>query len=109
MSDRENKPRFKRGSPHGFSKAREAARKPAWRERGERADGAVLYGWHTVEAALANPHRKIRKLWLTENAARRLGDENINTRIVPEIVRPSVIDQHLGPDAVHQGLLAEAD
>jgi 23S rRNA (guanosine2251-2'-O)-methyltransferase len=108
MSDRENKPRFKRGSPPGFSKAREA-RKPAWRERGERADGAVLYGWHTVAAALANPQRKIRKLWLTENAARRLGDENIDTRIVPEIVRPSVIDQRLGPDAVHQGLLAEAD
>ena len=27
----------------------------------------------------------------------------------PEIVRPGVIDQRLGPDAVHQGLLAEAD
>ena len=29
--------------------------------------------------------------------------------ITPEIVRPSAIDQRLGPDAVHQGLLAEAD
>jgi 23S rRNA (guanosine2251-2'-O)-methyltransferase len=112
MSDRENKPRFKRGSPSGFSKAREAGRKPAWRERGEggeRADGAILYGWHTVAAALANPQRRIRKLWLTENAARRLADDNIETRIAPEIVRPSVIDRRLGPDAVHQGLLAEAD
>jgi len=111
MSDRENKPRFKRGSPPGFSKRfskpREAERKPAW--RGERADGAVLYGWHTVAAALANPQRRIRKLWLTENAARRLAEDNIDTRIAPEIVRPHVIDQRLGPDAVHQGLLAEAD
>src|SRR4051812_43761671 len=53
MSERENKPRFKRGSP-GFSKSRDAGRKPAWRERGERAEGAILYGWHTVAAALAN-------------------------------------------------------
>ena len=29
--------------------------------------------------------------------------------MTPEIVRPSLIDQRLGPDAVHQGLLAEAD
>jgi len=29
--------------------------------------------------------------------------------VTPEIVRPALIDQRLGPDAVHQGLLAEAD
>ncbi|WP_244549394.1 23S rRNA (guanosine(2251)-2'-O)-methyltransferase RlmB [Bradyrhizobium lablabi] len=69
----------------------------------------ILYGWHTVSAALANPARGIRKLLLTENAARRLSDENIDTRVAPEIVRPSEIDARLGPDAVHQGLLAEAD
>src|SRR5690606_7227402 len=65
--------------------------------------------WHTVTTALANPRRTIRRLLLTENAARRLADENIDTRIIPEIVRPATIDQRLGPDAVHQGLLAEAD
>jgi 23S rRNA (guanosine2251-2'-O)-methyltransferase len=59
--------------------------------------------------ALANPQRQIRKLTLTENAARRLADENIETRIAPEIVRPQEIDRLLSPDAVHQGLLAEAD
>ena len=69
----------------------------------------MLYGWHTVAAALANPQRRIRKLWLSENAARRLADDHIDTRVTPEIVRPSLIDQRLGPDAVHQGLLAEAD
>ena len=69
----------------------------------------ILYGWHTVSAALANPERHIRKLLVTENAARRLSDENIDTRVTPEIVRPNLIDQRLGPDAVHQGLLAEAD
>jgi len=59
--------------------------------------------------ALANPQRQIRKLTLTENAARRLADENIETRITPEIVRPQEIDRLLSPDSVHQGLLAEAD
>jgi 23S rRNA (guanosine2251-2'-O)-methyltransferase len=29
--------------------------------------------------------------------------------VTPEIVRPGQIDHQLGPDAVHQGLLAEAD
>ena len=29
--------------------------------------------------------------------------------VTPELVRPDVIDARLGPDAVHQGLLAEAD
>jgi 23S rRNA (guanosine2251-2'-O)-methyltransferase len=59
--------------------------------------------------ALANPERRIRKLTLTENAARRLAEENIETRVAPEIVRPQEIDRLLSPDAVHQGLLAEAD
>jgi 23S rRNA (guanosine2251-2'-O)-methyltransferase len=62
-----------------------------------------------VAAALANPQRHIRKLMLTENAARRLADENIALSVTPEIVRPALIDARLGPDAVHQGLLAEAD
>jgi 23S rRNA (guanosine2251-2'-O)-methyltransferase len=69
----------------------------------------VLYGWHTVTMALANPQRRIRKLLLTENAARRLSEQAIDTRVAPELVRPSQIDARLGADAVHQGLLAEAD
>jgi 23S rRNA (guanosine2251-2'-O)-methyltransferase len=62
-----------------------------------------------VSLALANPNRQIRKLYLTENAARRLADEKIETRVAPEMVRPDDIDRRLGPDAVHQGLLAEVD
>src|SRR4029077_5506839 len=85
-------------------------RPPGRRDRDTSPDGPViLYGWHTVVAGLANPERQIQKLFLTENAARRLADENIDTRVTPEIVRPNLIDQRLGPDAVDQGLLAEAD
>jgi 23S rRNA (guanosine2251-2'-O)-methyltransferase len=108
MSDRDRKPPFRRGGGKPFDKG--PSRRPAWREREASPDGpAILYGWHTVTMALANPERRIRKLLVTENAARRLAEENIDTRIAPELVRPSQIDQRLGPDAVHQGLLAEAD
>src|SRR5215475_9625907 len=119
MRDRDRKPKFHR--PDGPGKRadkrpgprRDGGRKDhksPWRGReGAADDTVILYGWHTVTAALANPQRRIRKLLLTENAARRLTEENIDTRIAPEIVRPNLIDQRLGPDAVHQGLLAEAD
>jgi 23S rRNA (guanosine2251-2'-O)-methyltransferase len=74
------------------------------------ADGpAILYGWHTVKAALENPARRIRKLFATENAARRLTDDGVALTLAPEIVRPEAIARRLSPDAVHQGLLVEAD
>jgi 23S rRNA (guanosine2251-2'-O)-methyltransferase len=114
MSDYERKRPFQRapgkGFQKGFDKGKGGGRRPDRREREVDADApAILYGWHTVAAALANPQRRIRTLMVTENAARRLADEQIDTRVTPEIVRPSLIDQRLGPDAVHQGFLAEAD
>jgi 23S rRNA (guanosine2251-2'-O)-methyltransferase len=88
------------------------------RERFQRArreelspdDGiTVLYGWHTVTAALQNPQRRIRKFLVTDNAARRLADEGIASTVAPEIVRPGHIADRLMPDALHQGLYLEAD
>ena len=70
---------------------------------------AILYGWHSVQAALDNPQRRIRTLLATENAAKRLAEENVSLRVMPQIVRPDEIARRLGPDAVHNGLLAEAD
>src|ERR1700734_2716762 len=104
MRDRDRKPRFHR--PEGADKRadkrpgpRRDAGRPPWRGReGAADDTVILYGWHTVTAALANPNRQIRRLLLTENAARRLAEEKIDTRLTPEIVRPNVIDQRLGPD-----------
>jgi 23S rRNA (guanosine2251-2'-O)-methyltransferase len=96
------------------AQGRHAGRRNNARREGrpsERRDGAaiILYGWHTVTAALANPGRRIRRLWATENAARRLADEGITLPTEPEMVRPDAIAARLSPDAVHQGLLAEAD
>ena len=110
MSDRDRKQQFRRGGGKLPDRGRESGRRPAWRGREASPDGAViLYGWHTVAAALRVGQRHIRTLMLTENAARRLADENIALPMTPEIVRPGLIDARLGPDAVHQGLLAEAD
>src|SRR5262245_40221633 len=88
-------------------------RQPFMERRGE-PDTAILYGWHTVKAALENPGRRIRRLYATENAARRLRVElafPAPQLAAPqvEIVRPDVIAARLAADAVHQGLLAEAD
>lgn len=110
MKDKKFTPRGPRGGAKPFNRPGKSAGRPAWRDRDSQSDGPViLYGWHTVTMALANPQRQIRKLTLTENAAKRLADENIATRVAPEIVRPQEIDRLLSPDAVHQGLLAEAD
>ena len=100
------KPRTQRR--HG---RRPAGARPLARH-GERRDAdapVVLYGWHTVTAALANPARRIRRMWATENAARRLADEGVALPAETEMVRPDLIAARLSPDAVHQGLLAEAD
>ncbi len=96
------KPDFKRGRrdrpPPGRGPSRAAE-----------PDTAILYGLHTVEAALANPNRRIRALYATENAAKRLAADGIALKVTPQIVRPDEIARRLGPDAVHNGLLAEVD
>ena len=93
-------------------------RRTPWRRkdprpaRGEARDlgaRAILYGWHTVKAALENPARRIRRLYATPNAARRLAEDGVALAVEPELVRPDAIARRLGPDAVHNGLLAEAE
>ena len=93
-----------RGAHGATGRKREA---PPFRRSG--GGPIVLYGWHSVKAALENPARKIRRLWATENAARRLTEDGVALAIAPEVVRPDVIANQLSADAVHNGLLAEAD
>jgi 23S rRNA (guanosine2251-2'-O)-methyltransferase len=100
--------------PHGSGKSRASERLAAggrgWRSgRGEDEGPAILYGWHTVLAALENPARKFHRLLATENAARRLAEAGVALPRTPEIVRPDAIVALVGPEAVHQGLYAETD
>jgi 23S rRNA (guanosine2251-2'-O)-methyltransferase len=80
-----------------------------WRGPRDRDGPVVLYGWHTVKAALENPQRHFHRVLATENAARRLAEDGIRFPLEPALVRPDDIAGIAGPDAVHQGLYAEAD
>src|SRR6267142_207019 len=81
-----------------------------WRGPPRDRDGpVVLYGWHSVKAALENPQRNFHRLLATENAARRLTDDRVTFPIAPTLVRPEDIAAIAGATAVHQGLYAEAD
>jgi 23S rRNA (guanosine2251-2'-O)-methyltransferase len=64
---------------------------------------------HAVEAALGNPRRSVRCLYLTDNAERRLQAALAARQIAHERVLPKDLDRRLGPDTVHQGALAEAE
>jgi 23S rRNA (guanosine2251-2'-O)-methyltransferase len=75
----------------------------------DRGGPVILYGWHSVKAAIENPARKFHRLLATDNALRRLHEEKLILPVEPAVVRPEAIAALVGPDAVHQGLLAEAD
>jgi 23S rRNA (guanosine2251-2'-O)-methyltransferase len=102
-------------SPGSFGKARLDKRRNGPQRlprdtRGPRSeaddDRIELYGIHAVAAALANPERKFLKIQATDNAARRLEAELAARQLVVEPVRPRDLDNALGADTVHQGILA---
>ena len=110
MRERRWTPRPPGPGGRGHSRERGGEPKRRFRPPPRAPDGpALLYGWHTVKAALENPSRRFLRLLATENAARRLADDGVKLPLTPELVRPDAIAAQLSPDAVHQGLLAEAD
>ena len=72
-------------------------------------DTALLYGYHAVAAALANPRRTIQRLLVSEGAAQRLAEAIEARALKPEIVEPRDLDRLLGADAVHQGMALVAE
>ena len=103
-------PADRRGQPSSGKPSFGKPPRKQWRPRERDRDGPVfLYGWHSVKAALENPQRKFIRLVTTENMLHRLKEENVPLPIEPETVRGEEIDELVGPDAVHQGLLAEVE
>jgi 23S rRNA (guanosine2251-2'-O)-methyltransferase len=62
---------------------------------------------HAVEAALANPRRKLGRAVLTPRATEVLGTRLLS-RVRVETADPGAIDRLLPPGAVHQGAALEA-
>ena len=92
------------GAPRQPRRDRSGNRQP------QRDEGIVrLYGVHAVEAALNNPHRKIGRLLVTENAENRLSAVLAQRQVAPERVLPRALDRILGHDTVHQGVMLETE
>ena len=72
-------------------------------------DEVLLYGLHTVRAAIENKERMLIALKITQNALARLTDGlDLPPKLPVEIVRPKEIDDILGEDAIHQGVMLKA-
>ena len=95
--------------PPGKPQPQSSASRPQRPEhRGRPANpGNWLYGLHAVQAALANPRRKLGRLLLTRRAAEILGEERPD-HVRVEIMEADAIGKLLPPGAVHQGAALEA-
>ena len=97
----ERGPETGRGGPHG-RRAHRGGGESGW-----------LWGVHAVEAAAANPARRLLRLAATPDRARALGDilagrgEDAGVRI--ETLEPAEISRLLPAGAVHQGLALRAE
>lgn len=71
-------------------------------------DGLWLYGTHAVQAALANPLRKVQRVVLTERAAAEIGTKLLG-RVKSETTENDAITRLLQPGSVHQGVAMLCD
>lgn len=65
-----------------------------------------MYGFHSVEAALSNAERKVKRVLATETQAVKLKPAADKRRLKCEITKPADIEKYTGKDAVHQGVAA---
>lgn len=76
----------------------------------KRENDRLLYGFHAVRAALQNPKRAIKTIWITENALKQVEHDIDPTRHPkPIITDRKAIDSKLPNQPVHQGILIDAD
>lgn len=75
----------------------------------ENVDQYLMYGLHTVRAAILNPEREKKRLVATRNALQRLDVSDAQLAdLSVEISEPRDLDRLVGSDAVHQGVVLEA-
>ena len=64
-----------------------------------------IFGNHAVQCALANDKRVIKRILLTKNSSNRISDELLVGQTRAEIVERKYIDDIVGEDMVHQGMV----
>ena len=102
------KPAKSRGKPEKNLAPAERPDPASGPSKGRPSGGAQwLYGVHAVQAALANPRRKLGRAVLTPRATESLGSRLL-ARVRVETADPQAIDRLLPPGAVHQGAALEA-
>src|ERR1700722_12685656 len=100
--------RLKKGQS---AEAEQASKRAGPRDRpGERrvAKVSLIYGFHSVGAALKAPRRELIRLYATAAAAERLSGEIAARGLETRIMNSEEISARAPREAVHQGLLLEA-
>ena len=69
----------------------------------------LLWGVHSVSAALDNPRRVVRRLLTTEGGFARVADAAARRGVAVERVDEAELGRRLPREAVHQGIVLEAD
>ena len=110
---REEGPSLKRASPQPPHARPSASQKPRPRVPSERSsasanDVAHIFGFHSVEAALRAPRRKLIRLYATAAAAARLAGEAAARGVETILLTNEEITLRAPRQAVHQGVLLEA-
>jgi len=90
-------------SPKPHRKPSRGARPATSKYENAHTGDVIIFGLHAVEAAIANPQRKIRKLCLTDNALSRLAPLVAGRSLEVTRVAARDIDRLVGPNTVHQG------
>jgi 23S rRNA (guanosine2251-2'-O)-methyltransferase len=70
---------------------------------------ASLFGTHAVCEALLNPARKIKMLYVTEQAMDQIAEKGIKSSAPTTIIDKRELDNALPRDTVHQGMALECE
>ncbi len=108
----DGKPRDAHDKHHARKRRQRRDASKSMRSRFEReveSNRLLIYGLHTVRAALQNPERKHIGFYATQNALARLELNAEDLKVPFELSESRDLDRMVGSDAVHQGVVLETE